>query len=423
MSGGWLVSLEKRLKRQEGIELSVAFVSSDNADPDHFSYDGVDYHAIRPFKSHSYARFRIARRFMSQKAINQEVGRRIEEIIDAVQPEIIHIHGTENPLGLAARTAKERNIPVIFSIQGIAGAIVQKFYAGLPENLVSRYESLKSRILKKSAVQAYNNFKKKATMEEEFLKNASFVIGRTDWDRRVSGLFNPERQYFHVDEIMRESFYQHQWTSSGHHWDLISQQSEDSLPQQNLLDRPRLVSVFSYGVYKGFESLLQTAKLLKELYSNKFEWTIVGYCANDDCVRLAEKATRISSSEVNLRFEGKKNADEMVEIMLNADVFCHFSHIENSPNAVCEAMLLGMPVIATFAGGTSSIVQDGHDGLLVQEGEPYSAAGAIVELAHNKELALRLGSQARKSALERHNADRICKDVLKVYDLALSKHK
>lgn len=40
------------------------------------------------------------------------------------------------------------------------------------------------------------------------------------------------------------------------------------------------------------------------------------------------------------------------------------SHIENSPNNLCEAMILGMPCIATDAGGTSTLLSNMKDGLL-----------------------------------------------------------
>lgn len=411
ISGGWLASLEYMLKKQDGIDLHVAFLASDNGAPDSFHYEGVDYHAIRPFKSPSYAKFRIARRFMSQIAINQVIARRIEEIINAVNPDIIHIHGTENPLGIAAVQAKGKDIPVVFSIQGLAGAIVGKFYAGLPENMVRKHESMLAKLMKRSASQAYKNFKSRASMEEDFLKNASYVIGRTDWDFRVSGLFNPARKYFHVDEIMRNPFYQQKWASSLHQ------------PNESNVEKFRIVSIFSYGIYKGFETLLQTAAILKTHYCKDFEWIVIGYSANDECVKLAEKVTNINSSDVNLCFTGKQTADKMVDIMLKSNIFCNFSHIENSPNAVCEAMLLGMPVVATFAGGTSSIVKDGEDGLLVQEGEPYSAAGAIVQLLENPELAIQLGHHARHTALTRHDPEKICNDVMKVYHFVINNRK
>ena len=74
-----------------------------------------------------------------------------------------------------------------------------------------------------------------------------------------------------------------------------------------------------------------------------------------------------------------------------------------------------MTVIATFAGGIPSIVGDKKDGLLVQDGDPYALAGAIMELKGNCNYANRLGINARARARIRHNPERIINDLLNIY--------
>jgi glycosyltransferase involved in cell wall biosynthesis len=61
------------------------------------------------------------------------------------------------------------------------------------------------------------------------------------------------------------------------------------------------------------------------------------------------------------------------------------------------------------------------EGILVQEGEPYSFAGAIVELTNNYEKAKQLGYNARIKALERHQPNDILKNLLKIYDKIIYK--
>ena len=93
--------------------------------------------------------------------------------------------------------------------------------------------------------------------------------------------------------------------------------------------------------------------------------------------------------------------------MLNANLYVHPSHIENSSNSICEAMLLGMPIIATYAGGTPSILGDKNEGLLVQDGDPYA-------------LAKSLGSKARVKSFIRNDKEKIVKDVINIYASILS---
>ena len=77
-------------------------------------------------------------------------------------------------------------------------------------------------------------------------------------------------------------------------------------------------------------------------------------------------------------------------------IYIAISHIENSPNSLCEALILGAPCIATNAGGTSSLIEDGNNGILIQDGDAYSMAGAIIELTENYNIAIDYGNSARK---------------------------
>lgn len=91
------------------------------------------------------------------------------------------------------------------------------------------------------------------------------------------------------------------------------------------------------------------------------------------------------------------------------------SHIENSPNNLSEAMILGMPCIATFAGGTGSLLIDGYEGILIQDGDPWAMAGAVMEMKENFERAIVVADKARTRALNRHDKNRIINDLIDIY--------
>jgi glycosyltransferase involved in cell wall biosynthesis len=79
-------------------------------------------------------------------------------------------------------------------------------------------------------------------------------------------------------------------------------------------------------------------------------------------------------------------------------------------------MALGMPIIATNVGGVSTLIENEVEGILVQEGEPYSFAAAIVDLTNNYEKAKQLGCNARIKAFKRHNPNDILENILKIYN-------
>ena len=77
--------------------------------------------------------------------------------------------------------------------------------------------------------------------------------------------------------------------------------------------------------------------------------------------------------------------------------FFHPSYIENSPNSVCEAQILGLPVIACNVGGLSTIISHNHSGILIPSND-YSGASYIKEICMNEALAKRISINSIKIA-------------------------
>ena len=74
---------------------------------------------------------------------------------------------------------------------------------------------------------------------------------------------------------------------------------------------------------------------------------------------------------------------------------------EAAPVTVMEAMSCGLPVICSRIGGTPDMIQDGVDGLLVEQEDVDALADATSRLARNPDLRHRVGDAARKAALSR----------------------
>ena len=81
------------------------------------------------------------------------------------------------------------------------------------------------------------------------------------------------------------------------------------------------------------------------------------------------------------------------------DIFIHTADFEGMPNAVMEAMSMGLPVIASAVDGTRELISDGVSGYLVAPGDADSFAKRIVQIIDNPDLAHRLGEQAHHDIL------------------------
>ncbi|HSG39988.1 MAG TPA: glycosyltransferase, partial [Thermoanaerobaculia bacterium] len=77
------------------------------------------------------------------------------------------------------------------------------------------------------------------------------------------------------------------------------------------------------------------------------------------------------------------------------DLFVQSSDYEGTPNVVLEAMALGTPVVATAAGGTAELIQDGVHGLIVPPGDPARLREAIELALADREATARRAAAAR----------------------------
>lgn len=393
-SGGWLISLEAEIKKEKNIQLEIAYFSDKHEKS--FVFENVKYYPMcRNRFDASKGLNRIRERFIPQKKKDKIALPIILDVVRQSQPDIIHIHGTEEAFGLLAKCIKD--IPIVFSIQGMIAPIREKYFAGIPREYAYKFDSLYDKVKGVGIKNLYWSYCYRAEREKQYLSQANYVFGRTFWDRDCTLALNPERKYYVVNEILRSEFYKKKW--KGFFSD----------------DKIKIVSTISGGIYKGMETVLKAACLLKQYGNLKFEWHIAGYTPSTKWVGICEKMTGIFAKNCNIIFHGRIDAELLSDLLCKSDMYVHVSHIENSPNSVCEAMILGMPVIASYAGGTASLLKHEKDGILYQDGDPYVLAGAIIDLKQHPDKAMLYATEARKRALAKHSKESIIQELLGGY--------
>jgi glycosyltransferase involved in cell wall biosynthesis len=93
-----------------------------------------------------------------------------------------------------------------------------------------------------------------------------------------------------------------------------------------------------------------------------------------------ESELRASARELGLadQFELLGHRKDAIEVMSAFDVFCLPSRHEGLPISLMEALALGLPVVATRAGGIDELVTDDREALLVPPGCPDDLAAALI---------------------------------------------
>lgn len=162
-------------------------------------------------------------------------------------------------------------------------------------------------------------------------------------------------------------------------------------------DVPVVGFVGRLTVEKGVLELFVSAKLVhKEVEDVRFVVVGVVDVARSDAVDLdvaAEFGVDAFTSFLGLR-------QDMPELYAVMDVFVLPSYREGLPRVLMEAAAMGLPSVGTDVRGSREVIKDGVTGILVPPKDPQALAAAIIELLQNRERAARMGSAARRRALD-----------------------
>ncbi len=392
--GGWVSSLEDAVS--DRIDLGIVFITKTPQREPRGVYDkaswmrerqhGVVYYPV--FNGADISRKdRIKTLFYGDHAQVFDLVQCYLQIIEDFEPDVIQIFGSEHSFGLVAGHV---DIPVVLHIQGLMNPYYKAF---LPKGI--SWNRWLTTPMKLSGVfhKFYTREKWKSACGRELkiLATVENYLGRTEWDEAEVRRVNPECRYFHGGEILRREFY-------------------ESEPHTSDPDALTLVTTISEPPYKGMDVVLKTARLLKK---NKldFVWNVYG----DVDPAFFEKTTHIKVADSGITMKGVATADELAEALRNAAIYVHPSYIDNSPNSVCEAQMMGLPVIAANVGGVPSLIEDGKTGILVEAGDAMAFARAVGTLASDAGKRREIGAEARRTALVRHDRTRIVDDLLETY--------
>jgi glycosyltransferase involved in cell wall biosynthesis len=153
-------------------------------------------------------------------------------------------------------------------------------------------------------------------------------------------------------------------------------------------DGVALVAVGRLNAQKGFDVLLSALAELPDVAVR-----IVG--SGEEDAALAAQAARLGvTGRVTFVGWSTQVRDELAQ----ADVFVLPSRSEGFPLALVEAMLAGLPVVATTVGSVPEAVTDGDTGLLVPKDDPAALTAALRKLIDDPDLRARMGQRARQAA-------------------------
>lgn len=395
--GNWISSLKELVENDQTIELGIAF----------FGEDELTYEDITGTKYYQLLKKQTSKLNNYYRNWRHEIGsdQQIEQLSNTIQkfkPDVIHIFGTESIFG---NIVKYTTVPVVIHLQGLINPCLNAWlFPGFKITNLLKNSNLLYFIKGVGIFHDYFRFKKMAERELEIFRLCTNFMGRTHWDKAVTKLYSHQASYYHCDEVIRDCFYHVKW----------------DMPQS---EKIIISSTINENIYKGLDLILKSAILLKQNTAIDFEWCIYGIKSDSEYAQFIEDLVGDRFSDNNVVLKGTTLSEELLKGLLESNLFVHCSYIDNSPNSVCEAQLIGLPVISTNVGGISSLIHDEVDGFLVPSNEPHILVSRIIDLLNNSDKLLFISKNSIEIAHKRHDKANIKNNLIATYTAIVSNNK
>lgn len=433
---GWISGLFDRVLREQGengIALSVAFPA-----PMDMCREGEGiFQKALVLKGIAMACYGFYEDVTRPDRYDASLEEKLRRIVQEAEPDVVHCFGTEYPHTLALCRVFPRKDRVLLGIQGLCAIYARAYFADLPEEVI-RQITFRDWLKKDSLRQQQEKFEKRGAMEREAVTLAGNITGRTAWDESSTKAWNGRSRYFHMNETLRPVFYGPVWDPS------------KCVPHSIFL---------SQGDYpiKGLHYMLAALPAIAARYPDVTVCvagnSIVEYGTWKQKLKISAYGKYLRSLlereqiRGKVRFLGRQNAEQMLGQYLRSHLYVCCSSMENSPNSLGEAMLLGMPCVSADVGGITSLFTDGVDGIVYEGGtgggtqtaqneSPMLAdtggnrmeqvagrlADAVIRMWDDKEQMVKYCKNAREHALRTHDGENNYHRLVEIYD-AIAREK
>lgn len=384
--GGWLSTMTQRLAKVSGVRLGIA-MRAPVPELRSAELDGIHYFALP----------QTGRGGLDARPAD------CARVIDDFRPDLLHAEGTE--MAYTRRMLEAWDGPRLLSLQGVINGYEPFELGGLrPSRLLRSLRPLQMLAALTLPLNKRLRFDPRLAGEREAISRTNHVMGRTSWDRAQAWAINPHARYHHCSRTLRNPFYRLRWCveTCERHTIFIGNAASARKGTHVALDalvllhrefpRARLVV--------AGESPFDTGHSLRRWF---------GYPAY-----LMDRIRELDLQQ-HVEFTGLLDAQGMAERMARCHAYAMVSQIENSPNTLGEAMMLGMPCVSAFAGGAPGMAADEREALFYRPEDPTGLAYQLKRLFDSDDLCITLGAAAHARALVTHDADANLHDLLAAY--------
>ena len=344
------------------------------------------------------------------KANNTDIDNSIipywERIRELFAPDIVHIHGSEFTHGYGWILANG-NDNVVVSIQGLVSVYARYNEGGIDFGYLKNL-TVRDLLLRDFPAKGHDKLVHAGQGEEKLLKSVNHVIGRTEWDETHVWALNPDARYHFCNENLRDAFYRgDRWSPSAcqPHRIFLSQAAKPIKGLQKVLEAMPLIlrEYPDTQLYIAGRDFTKRDSLHDRLRYSGF-------------ARYIDKLIDRNKLRNHINFTGFLDALAMADQYRLANVFICPSSIENSPNSLGEAQLIGTPVVASYTGGVPDMIQQWETGVMYRYEEYEMMAYCVCKIFGDDTFAMSLSENAKSAARKRHDREFNARRTIEIYN-------
>jgi glycosyltransferase involved in cell wall biosynthesis len=356
----WLTAQAPLLAINPEIELHIINFGKHYQVDQQFEEDNIHFHFLKVPSVPRVALLYQVDRFRALQVIHQ------------IQPDLVHGFGSESSYGYIAASS---GYPSLIMIQGVLRRMVHALGFG---TLVYHPELMIPLWFEDMTVRRGRHF----VCETQFA--ATFVSER-----------NPSAKIFHIKTPVRSEFF--------------------AVKKNSSLDfQPNLLFVGSIIPAKGIEILLRAfGQVVRSIANAKLH--VIGTGQSEYIQHTLMSLINREGISQQVVFYGYQTAVEVAALMSRVSVLVLPTFMDTSPNVIAEALVAGVPVIASDVGGIPEMLEGGSLGTLVEPGSVGALADAILSVLKNPNRTVEQVTQAREKARQEYGLETQAVKLINVY--------
>lgn len=393
-SGSWLFAMKDILSKQvELFNITDANVKN------------IEYRESKEVKEYLIPKVELSKNGIpSIRVINS-----IRQIVERISPDVIHIWGLEKCWAkLFAFGYIEGN--VLLEIQGVLSACANMFWGGMTPEEVGKTHRLKELIKPSVKLEAqYADYVRKGLQEINLLNKFLHISTQSEWTRLQIKPYIKDGAivYKTLRPIRREFYMAPKWQSPDHR-------------------APVLFTSVGYNVpFKGMHVLLKALRLITDKYP-QVKLVIAGFNPNvpfykaNGYDRLLMDFIEEHHLVSNVVFPGRLEASQIIEYLLNADVYVNPTFIESYSAATAEALFLGVPSVLAYSGALPNFKIEEDIALYYSPLDYVDCASKIILLLEDCNSCKEFSKLSSLLMTERCSRDAVLKTQLNIYNKFLA---